>query len=424
MAQTGYTPISIYYSATTTNVPTAGNLVAGELAINTADGKLFYKDSSGVVQTLATKGGVGSSSTTQVLYNSSGTIAGSANFVFDGTNVGIGTASPSSIGAGYSTLDIRGSTGGAQRWGNATNSAYIYSNSSETNLATATALPLLFSTNTVERMRLTSGGFFLVGLTNPAFIYSGSSTTTSNAISCAGYDALTLVDPVVGQPTLNFAVNNSTPALYRASSIRGFLTTTTAGSEASALSFYTVNGGSNIVEKMRLNANGNLSLYGGTTTATGVGVTFPATQSASSDANTLDDYEEGTWTVTIDSQVAGTGRTTLTKGSTYTKIGNTVVATCYANLSVLGSGGSGGMVISGLPFASSGTGGNYAAIYIGYYAGLASNYYVLGGYNNPGTSTINITGKTATSTTLDVTSFSSLAAAGFELILTIVYKTN
>ena len=55
MAQTGYTPISIYNSATTTNVPTAGNLVAGELAINTADGKLFYKDSSGVVQTLATK---------------------------------------------------------------------------------------------------------------------------------------------------------------------------------------------------------------------------------------------------------------------------------------------------------------------------------------------------------------------------------
>jgi hypothetical protein len=55
MAATGYTPISLYYSATSTNVPTAGNLVAGELAINTADGKLFYKDSAGVVQTIATK---------------------------------------------------------------------------------------------------------------------------------------------------------------------------------------------------------------------------------------------------------------------------------------------------------------------------------------------------------------------------------
>ena len=85
MAQSGYTPISIYYSATTTNTPTAGNLVAGELAINTADGKLFYKDSGGTVQVLATKGGVGSSTTTQVLYNSSGLVVGSANLTFNGT---------------------------------------------------------------------------------------------------------------------------------------------------------------------------------------------------------------------------------------------------------------------------------------------------------------------------------------------------
>jgi hypothetical protein len=57
MAATNFTPISLYYSATATNVPTAGNLVAGELALNTADGKLFYKDSSGVVQTIASKAG-------------------------------------------------------------------------------------------------------------------------------------------------------------------------------------------------------------------------------------------------------------------------------------------------------------------------------------------------------------------------------
>ena len=57
MAQTGFTPISIYYSATAAAAPTAGNLVAGELAINTNDGKLYYKDSSGVVQTIASKAG-------------------------------------------------------------------------------------------------------------------------------------------------------------------------------------------------------------------------------------------------------------------------------------------------------------------------------------------------------------------------------
>jgi hypothetical protein len=91
MAQTGYTPISIYYSSTAGNTPTAGNLVAGELAINTADGKLFYKDSAGVVQVIAGKGGAGvaGGSNTQVQYNSSGSLAGSANFTFNGTTVTI-----------------------------------------------------------------------------------------------------------------------------------------------------------------------------------------------------------------------------------------------------------------------------------------------------------------------------------------------
>jgi len=70
MAQATYTPISLYYSATTTNVPLAANLVAGELAINTFDGKLFYKDSSNVVQVIAWKttpvsaGGTGSTTLT------------------------------------------------------------------------------------------------------------------------------------------------------------------------------------------------------------------------------------------------------------------------------------------------------------------------------------------------------------------------
>lgn len=92
MAATNYTPISLYYSSTTTNAPSAGNLVNGELAINIADGKLFYKDNGGTVQTLATKAtGTIGGSTTQVQYNSSGALAGSANFTFDGSNVQIGS---------------------------------------------------------------------------------------------------------------------------------------------------------------------------------------------------------------------------------------------------------------------------------------------------------------------------------------------
>jgi len=45
MAQSGYTPIVLYTSTTPGVVPTAGNLVTGELGLNAADGKLFYKNS-------------------------------------------------------------------------------------------------------------------------------------------------------------------------------------------------------------------------------------------------------------------------------------------------------------------------------------------------------------------------------------------
>ena len=55
MAQSGFTPISVYHSSTPTAQPLAANLVAGELAINTADGKLFYKDSGGAVQVIASQ---------------------------------------------------------------------------------------------------------------------------------------------------------------------------------------------------------------------------------------------------------------------------------------------------------------------------------------------------------------------------------
>lgn len=57
MAATGYTPISLYYSTTGSAVPVNTNLVNGELAINITDGKLYYKDNTGVVKLLASNAG-------------------------------------------------------------------------------------------------------------------------------------------------------------------------------------------------------------------------------------------------------------------------------------------------------------------------------------------------------------------------------
>lgn len=53
MAATGFTPISLYFSATAAAVPVNTDLVAGELALNTNDGKLYFKNSGGTVTLLA-----------------------------------------------------------------------------------------------------------------------------------------------------------------------------------------------------------------------------------------------------------------------------------------------------------------------------------------------------------------------------------
>jgi len=100
------------------------------------------------------------------------------------------------------------------------------------------------------------------------------------------------------------------------------------------------------------NANGGaLQLSGG--------VTFPATQAAASDPNTLDDYEEGTWTPTIaGSTTAGTSTYTAQVGR-YTKIGRQVTVHAYVVYS--GGTGAGDLWIASLPFASANVTDNYPA---------------------------------------------------------------
>jgi len=78
----------------------------------------------------------------------------------------------------------------------------------------------------------------------------------------------------------------------------------------------------------------------------GTGITFPATQSASSNANTLDDYEEGTWTPTFNLD-SGSATTTTALGN-YIKIGKQVSVTMVVTFSVPSAADIN--EITGLPF--------------------------------------------------------------------------
>ena len=95
---------------------------------------------------------------------------------------------------------------------------------------------------------------------------------------------------------------------------------------------------------------GHTTVLQGGSESTGTGIAFPATQSASSDANTLDDYEEGTWTPALKFGGNSAGMSITTNGK-YTKIGNVVYWACDFALSAKGSS-SGSATITGLPFTS------------------------------------------------------------------------
>ena len=102
-------------------------------------------------------------------------------------------------------------------------------------------------------------------------------------------------------------------------------------------------------------SGGSLALPGATS-QTGTGISFPGTQNISSDANTLDDYEEGTWTPTLTG--GGTWPTVSSYNNQYghyRKIGSLVFVTFYVYItSGKVSGGTGAVQISGLPFTTKG----------------------------------------------------------------------
>lgn len=107
-----------------------------------------------------------------------------------------------------------------------------------------------------------------------------------------------------------------------------------------------------------LNSNGQVLTTGiaGSGVPSFDGIKFPATQSASSDANTLDDYEEGTWTPSWGA-ASGSMSYNLQLGR-YVKVGRLVTVTCHiqttANNTLTGN-----VFLSGLPFAADSSAGNY-----------------------------------------------------------------
>lgn len=109
-----------------------------------------------------------------------------------------------------------------------------------------------------------------------------------------------------------------------------------------------------------------------TPSASGAGVSFPATQSASTDANTLDDYEEGTWTPTLVSTGLTFGYTD--QSGTYTKVGRQITLSGYIAIDTKTGSTDNAVTIGGNAFVASGIHAGACIIYN--MAGTATVYHV------------------------------------------------
>ena len=134
MSATNYTPIQLYYSTTAAAVPLAANLVAGELALNVVDGKLYYND-SGTVKLLASN-----ASTTVVNTLSFGTTGLTPSTATSGAITVAGTLVVGNGGTGLTTI-----TAGRILFGAGTsalgNSASLFWDSSNSRFGVNTATP-------------------------------------------------------------------------------------------------------------------------------------------------------------------------------------------------------------------------------------------------------------------------------------------
>jgi hypothetical protein len=302
MAQTNFTPIQLYRTSTAAAVPTAGNLAAGELAINLTDERLYFKNAAGVVKLLASNTGAlgtvtsvdGSGGTTGLTLTggpitSSGTLtlggtlgvanggtgtataftAGSvvfagasgvysqdnANLFWDNSNdrLGIGTATP------LVRLHVAGGTGILVSGNGASGFNYAqFSNDVSNGVAigvggstasgwtqnlaavfNASNNPLAFGTNNLERMRITAAGDVGIGTSTPTEKLQVQVNTGTSGFE----NGITLTNGVDAN-LFNYVTGTA------ATDKRGFIT---VGAANQSLAFGTL-----YTERMRIDSSGNV----------------------------------------------------------------------------------------------------------------------------------------------------------------------
>jgi hypothetical protein len=265
MAALNFTPISLYYTTTASAVPSAGNLVNGELGLNIADMKLYAKNSSGAVTLLASSGGA------------TGTVSSVAQSFTGGL---ISVAGSPITTSGTLALTVAGTSGGVPYFSSASTwatSAALAANALVIG-GGAGAAPATTTTGTgvVTALGVNTGSA-------GAFVVNGGALGTPSSGTATNLTGLPLSTGVTGTLPIANGGTGSTSTTYCSltTNVTGTLPVANGGTGATTLTSNNVilGNGTSAVQFVAPGTTGNVLTSNGTTwqsTAPAAGVSLSA----------------------------------------------------------------------------------------------------------------------------------------------------
>jgi len=322
----------------------------------------YYGDGSNLTS-LPAQATIANNADNRVITGGSGVnLNGEANFVFDGTNLGVGQPNPEN-NSNFTTLTLNHATNGGvlsfQK--NGSRKALLYNDTSTGDLViqSEASRDLRFYTNGGnERVRIDSTGRTLVsgtlGYGNMPF--GGNPANAAIQIRCnSKYNGIAFGENAVSGCIGLGGADTTTAMVFTANAHPANL----GGGTKDIFEWWSGNaGGGGPSKYMTLDTGGHLALTSGNLEfANGAGIDFSAvpdgSRSIGTDGNKFDDYEEGSWTPTI--QVQSGSFSTFSyqeQQGHYIKVGKLVTIFLRLRLGTVSGSGSGNVYIHSLPYVN------------------------------------------------------------------------